>query len=151
MIQYDPIPDLCDLSKGDTQCPARDAIGMCCARKAGHDGPHINTYGYAMGVVVENPPQNRWRDEPPRTGEWDAPDIVGWAFRGQLRDPTGQDGVVDSSLDLETFPVKTTERGILLELLIKGDDGLPIWARFRSWLFHFNGMRGQWCPIRVKS
>ncbi len=85
-----------------------------------------------------------WRDDPPRRVERDDPTVIAWAFRGRLC----REG--EESINHEQHrPSVTSPRGIVVELMVEGDDGYPYWVMWRQLLFRFHDLHGQWCPIRV--
>jgi len=103
-----------------------------------------------MGVDVEMWTHLVWSAEPPRAGEWDAPEIIGWAFRGTFVPPEQMESYVDEqATSTEPRPLSTSKRGVVLELMVTGPDGLPLWVQFRQHLFGFHGLRGEWCPVRI--
>ena len=74
-----------------------------------------------------------WRSEPPTEAELADPDVIGWAFRGQLLPH-----------DVEGRPSRTADRGVLVEVL-----GAHV--SFRSHLYLLSDLRGEWCPVKSPS
>jgi hypothetical protein len=79
-----------------------------------------------------------WRNDPPTADDLADANIIGWAFRGEL-----------SPNDRRRYHPDAT-RGVLLEIVVP-DRSKPSYVRFRQWLFPYEEVKGQWCPIYAEA